>query len=122
MGQETTPTATEPSSFTENSQNTAQLEQNLRCRLGHRIFDLRLWSEAHGLVLSGCSHSYYDKQMAQQIVKELSGLVVADNRILVDSRAMDSTPARIPEISRHGAHAGDARRLHTPTDRHYFSH
>jgi hypothetical protein len=57
--------------------------ESLRRRLGHRIEDLRIWFEPHGLVVWGIARSYYDKQMAQQIVKELLSRDVAENRISV---------------------------------------
>ena len=61
------------------------IEQGLRFRLGYRVHDLRLWFEPHGLVITGRAESYYDKQLAQQIVKELGELNVAENRIVVDT-------------------------------------
>ena len=62
----------------------SRVEQALRFRLGGRVHDLRLWLEPHGLVLTGRASSYYDKQQAQHLLKELSNLGVADNRIVVD--------------------------------------
>jgi|PeaSoiMetatran61_FD_k123_174279_2 hypothetical protein len=109
------------SSFVENSEYAVQLEQILRCRLGHRIFELRVWTEPHGFVLGGCSQSYYDKQMAQQIVKEISGLDVADNRIVVDSRATGANPAGRTEFPSHGNHAANAARIHRHPHGHRFS-
>jgi hypothetical protein len=61
------------------------IEQGLRFRLGYRVHDLRLWVEPHGLVITGRAESYYDKQLAQQIVKELGELNVAENRIVVEA-------------------------------------
>jgi len=116
------PSAAARGTFVVSSENVVQLEQILRCRLGHRVLDLRLWTEPHGFVLSGCSHSYYDKQMAQQIVKEISGLDVADNRIVVDSRAMDANPAAANDFPRYGAHAAEAGRIHRSPHRRRLSH
>jgi len=109
-------------SFVESSENAVQLDQILRCRLRHRVRDLQVWSEPHGFVLSGCSHSYYDKQMAQQIVKEISGLGIADNRIVVDSRAMDANPAYTSAFPRHATHAAEAGRIHRSPHRRRLSH
>jgi hypothetical protein len=114
--------AAKPGDFVENSEQALQIEETLRCRLGHRILDLRLWTEPHGFVLSGCSRSYYDKQLAQQTMKEISGFDVADNRIVVDSRAMDSNPVGADELTQHGPHAGDPRRVHRPPHRHRLTH
>jgi len=118
MGQESSAAARW--SFMENTESLVQLEQILRCRLGHRIRDLRIWTEPHGFVLSGCSHSYYDKQMAQQIVKEISGLSIADNRIVVDSRAIEGSPAS-SDFPRHQLHVADAGRSHRHPPRHRSS-
>lgn len=74
-----------PPDSPERAADIAPIEQAIRCRLGHRIRDLRIWIEPHGLVIDGGASSYYDKQMAQHLVRELSGLGVADNRIVVDS-------------------------------------
>ena len=63
----------------------ALVEQSVRCRLGHRVQDLRIWFEPHGLVITGYTRSYYDKQMAQHAVREILGRDVADNRIAVDT-------------------------------------
>ena len=65
------------------------LEQSLRSRLGHRIQDLRIWLEPHGLVMTGFTRSYYDKQMAQHAVREILGRDVADNRIAVNTASGD---------------------------------
>ena len=72
-----------------------QIEQMLRCRLGHRVRDLRIPAEPHGMIICGSCDSYYDKQMAQHIVRELSDAAVADNRIVVnsDSNARAPTPS-----------------------------
>jgi hypothetical protein len=93
----------------------APIEQRLRCRLGHRVHDLRIWVEPHGLIITGCTSSYYDKQMAQHLVREMSGLGVADNRIVVDSRLAEPIVGQPDEFQRdqfgHG-HAGRYRRPH----------
>jgi len=69
------------------------IEQRLQCRLGSRVREVQLRVEPHGLVIIGRSTSYYDKQLAQHIVKELCGLSVAENRIAVDSsESPDSEP------------------------------
>ena len=65
--------------------------QAIRCRLGHRVHDLQIWLEPHGLVLSGCTSSYYGKQLAQHVVRELSGIDIAENRIVVDSHLVPSS-------------------------------
>jgi hypothetical protein len=69
----------------EDGPNVALIEEMLRCRLGHRVRDLRISVEPHGLVITGYTTSYYDKQMAQHLVREMSSLGVADNRIVVNS-------------------------------------
>lgn len=44
--------------------------------------ELILCSHAEGVVLEGVSHSYYGKQMAQELVRK-RGLVIVANRIVV---------------------------------------
>jgi hypothetical protein len=69
------------------------IQQRLQDQLGSRIRDLRVLIEPGGLVISGRSRTYYDKQMAQHIVRQASGLRIADNRIEVDASV---TPASSP--------------------------
>ena len=61
------------------------IEQALQCRPGCRVREVQLRVEPHGLVIVGRTTSYYDKQLAQRIVKELCGWNVVENRITVDS-------------------------------------
>ena len=96
----------------------ATIEQRLRCRLGHRVHDLRIWFEPHGLILTGCTSSYYDKQMAQHVVRELSGLGVADNRIVVDSRLAELSVGQSEMQSYPFGHGHSGR--HYPPHRHNF--
>jgi hypothetical protein len=69
-----------------------QVEQALQLRLSYRVRALRLELEPHGLVLTGHACSYYDKQLAQTLVKELGNLIVAENRIAVDLPPPSSHP------------------------------
>ncbi|HUE15856.1 MAG TPA: hypothetical protein VMR25_16925 [Planctomycetaceae bacterium] len=90
-----------PPDSPERAADIAPIEQAIRCRLGHRVRDLRLWIEPHGLVIDGGASSYYDKQMAQHLVRELSGLDVADNRIVVDSLLEPTVGDDIGRFQRH---------------------
>jgi hypothetical protein len=89
----------------------ARLEQALRLRVGYRVHDLRLEVEPHGLVLTGHASSYYDKQLAQQIVKELCDLPVVENRIVVD---LPSTGSCLEERSASENYRIHHRKLHRP--------
>ncbi len=60
-----------------------QVAVHLHCRLGAQVRDLRILSHHGGLILHGRVHTYYGKQMAQQVVLELSGLSIVDNQIEV---------------------------------------
>ena len=75
----------------ERADDLPQIGQAIRCRLGHRVHDLQIWLEPHGLILSGCTSSYYGKQLAQHVVRELSGIGIAENRIVVDSHPVASS-------------------------------
>jgi hypothetical protein len=90
-----------------NPDETAPLEHSLRCRLGHRIKDLRVWFEPHGLVIAGRTRCYYDKQLAQHAVREIFGRHVADNRITVDSVSGENRP---PSGHHGGCRVGSRRR------------
>ena len=65
----------------ETIEGMAHLEQVLRHRLVSRIHDVQLRLEPHGVVIVGRTASYYDKQLAQHIIKQLCGWNVAENRI-----------------------------------------
>jgi hypothetical protein len=98
---------------------TATIEQELRGRLGHRVRDLRIWVEPHGLIITGCTSSYYDKQMAQHLVQEISSLNVADNRIVVDSRLAEFIVGQPDQFHREQFGHSLARR-HRPPHRQNF--
>jgi len=78
----------------------SSIEQRLQCRLGTRVREVQLRVEPHGVVIVGRTTSYYDKQLAQHIVKELCGLDVAENRIAVES----SEPAASEPLIHWGNH------------------
>ncbi len=75
----------------ERADDLAPIGQAIRCRLGNRVQDLQIWLEPHGLILSGCTSSYYCKQLAQHVARELSGIGIAENRIVVDSHLVASS-------------------------------
>jgi hypothetical protein len=87
------------------------VEQVLRCRLGVRVRDLELRAEAHGLVIVGRTTSYYDKQLAQNIVHELCGRQVAENRISVDSPPHASSSKSATHRVLHRPHEGGSEEL-----------
>jgi hypothetical protein len=89
----------------------ARIEQALRLRVGYRVHDLHLQFEPHGLVLTGHASSYYDKQLAQQILKELCDLPLAENRIVVDLPSTGSVLEERPAAENYRIHY---RKLHRP--------
>jgi hypothetical protein len=117
---------TETSSVTDTSVSSdgiaemAPIEQRLRCRLGHRVHDLQIWVEPHGLIVAGRTGSYYDKQMAQHLVREISSRDVADNQIVGDSRLAELSGGHGGEFQRHRVDHGPVAR-HQPTHRHDFA-
>jgi hypothetical protein len=60
-----------------------QIEARVQRRLNGRVRDFRLSVEHGGLVLQGCTHSYYVKQLAQQAVMEVALLPIQANEIEV---------------------------------------
>ncbi len=101
-------------------EDLGRIEQALRLRVGYRVQDLRLWIEAHGLVLTGHAYSYYDKQLAQQLVKQLSDLDIAENRIVVDLTSAGSPMEAKPAAEHYRTHH---RKLQRPdsTHEHHFA-
>jgi hypothetical protein len=60
-----------------------QLVTSVEGQLAGRVYDLRLLLRDNGLVLQGHTHSYYAKQLAQQIVMKTTGLPLLANDIEV---------------------------------------
>ncbi len=60
-----------------------ELEAHVQCCLGSQIRDFRVRCQACGLVLTGHTHTYYAKQLAQQAVMEASDLPIVANDIEV---------------------------------------
>lgn len=60
----------------------------LQNRLGNQVRDFQMSAREDGLVLRGQVRSYYSKQMAQQFVREVSGLTVLANDIEVHRFAL----------------------------------
>ncbi len=59
------------------------IEATLKYRLGGRVRDLRVESQARGLILTGCASSYHAKQLAQYMILEELGLPLLANQIAV---------------------------------------
>lgn len=59
------------------------LEAQLQCQLTGRIHGLRLLDRDGGLVLQGRVHTYYAKQLAQQVVMNATDRPIAANEIEV---------------------------------------
>ena len=55
----------------------------LRSRLGGQIRDLQILDHEDGLVLRGVVGTYYGKQMAQEVVMDVSGRLIVANDIEV---------------------------------------
>ena len=60
-----------------------RLLAHVQSQLTGRVWDLRLLPRDDGLVLQGRAHSYYAKQLAQQIVMKAAGLPLLANDIEV---------------------------------------
>ena len=55
----------------------------LQSRLGNQLRDFQMSAREDGLVLRGNVRTYYGKQMAQEVVMEVSGLSILANDIEV---------------------------------------
>jgi hypothetical protein len=60
-----------------------ELETRLRARLRGRVQELRLEQSEGGLILRGCSRTYYGKQLAQHAVMDAVNLPILANEIEV---------------------------------------
>jgi osmotically-inducible protein OsmY len=60
----------------------------LQNRLGNQVHDFQMSAREDGLVLHGNVRTYYSKQMAQEVVMEVSGLTVLANDIEVHRFAL----------------------------------
>jgi osmotically-inducible protein OsmY len=55
----------------------------LQPRLGTDVRDLRIISQINGLVLYGRVSTFYGKQIAQEVAREVTGMEIAANQIEV---------------------------------------
>jgi hypothetical protein len=62
---------------------TAELERIVNDRLQGRVRAFHLAVEGRGLVLRGTARSYYAKQVAQQLVMELTTVPIVANDVEV---------------------------------------
>ena len=60
----------------------------LRSRLGNSVRNFQMSASEDGLVLRGVTGTYYGKQMAQEVVMEVSGLSILANDIEVQCFAL----------------------------------
>jgi hypothetical protein len=61
-----------------------RLVNQLHSRLGGRIRELRVLLQDGGVVLTGCTHTYHAKQLAQECVMEMTDLPILANEIKVN--------------------------------------
>jgi hypothetical protein len=68
-----------------------QLLRVIESRVGRCIADFKVYSwSGRGLIVSGRTHRFFAKQVAQHVAAQVTGLCVFANRIAV-SRAEDSS-------------------------------
>jgi hypothetical protein len=60
-----------------------ELENLVRDRLGGQLLAFQLVFREGGLVLQGCTHTYYAKQCVQHLVMEATDLPIVANDIQV---------------------------------------
>jgi hypothetical protein len=73
----------QPELNTLTTEHLARIEEQIRLRLTGRVRDLHLVVLERGLVLRGQSHTYYAKQLAQQVVMATTELPIWANEIEV---------------------------------------
>lgn len=62
---------------------TAEMEAHVACRVGGQLRDFRVLVRAEGLILQGCAHTYYAKQLAQHAIMAATDLPIQANEIEV---------------------------------------
>lgn len=65
------------------SVDTQSLECCIMKRIGRSILDLQIKVENEGLIMEGTARSYYVKQLAQEVVMEMTNAPIIDNAIHV---------------------------------------
>jgi hypothetical protein len=60
------------------------IEAELRSRLRGQVSELRVVQQATGLVLQGCSRTFYAKQLAQHVLMRATDMPLIANEIAVD--------------------------------------
>jgi hypothetical protein len=60
-----------------------ELEAHVQCRLGREVHNFLLVVTDDGLILRGHAHTYYAKQLAEQLVMEATALPILANEIEV---------------------------------------
>jgi len=69
-----------------------RIVDRIHSRLGNQVRNFGVTVLRAGLILTGRTHTYYGKQIAQHVAMEMTGCAIAANRIEV--RAQDSTAYR----------------------------
>jgi len=69
--------------FTQADELMHRVAARLQTRCGGQMRDLRITIREDGLILQGRVGTYYGKQMAQVVAREVSGLAIAANEIEV---------------------------------------
>jgi hypothetical protein len=75
--------ATLPASVSVPAENLTRLESLVLRQLNRRIHDFRIMPRGEGLVLQGCTSTYYAKQLAQASLMALTDLPILANEIEV---------------------------------------
>jgi hypothetical protein len=65
------------------AEHIAQMEAQIRSRLGGLVRDVRVALREEGLVLQGRSRTHHARQIAQQVVMEATELPILANEIRV---------------------------------------
>jgi hypothetical protein len=63
------------------------LEVHVQALLGNQVHHFQLVAQGGGLILRGSAHTYYAKQLAQQIVTAETDLPILANEIVVLGRS-----------------------------------
>jgi AraC-like DNA-binding protein len=88
-----------------------KLAEYVRRQLSGRIRDLRLLARGNGVVLQGRAHSYYAKQLAQELVRKVTGLPLLANEIKVSESPEPRSFAgrRVAKVNRERARLVEPR-------------
>jgi len=83
--------ATQSAASERKRREAVEIEAHVKSRLGRRVRGFQLTVSDEGLILRGCSDTFYFKQLAQHAVMEATILIIRANEIEVADTTSNGT-------------------------------